>query len=290
MSAHADTGPGRTGWIGFLSDYGLSDGFVGICHGVIATLAPACRVVDLCHEVPPGDLRRGAALLAQSAPYLPPGAVLLAVVDPTVGTRRRGLVVKAGASYLVGPDNGLLLSASRALGGVRAAYEITAVDWMRHPVSATFHGRDVFAPVAARLASGADVTRVGASIPCEDLARLSEPVARLTAHRLEGEVLTIDRFGNVQTSLSARLLGEAGLREGEQLRLHCRTGEVRAPFKRTFAEVKGGEPVGYIDSAGLFALALNGKSAAELFDLQPGDPVALRLGTQVLPLPSQTSN
>jgi S-adenosylmethionine hydrolase len=277
MSAHIDATASRAGWVGFLSDYGLSDGFVGVCHGVIATLAPAVRVIDVCHDVPPGDLRRGAALLAQSAPYLPAG-VLLAVVDPTVGTRRRSLVVQAGRSFLVGPDNGLLVPAARALGGVSAAYEITATEVMRQPVSATFHGRDVFAPVAAQLAIGMPVGRVGAAVPVEDLVQLAEPVARLTAHRLEGEVLTVDRFGNVQTSLSAALLRDGGLSEGEELRLLCRTGEVRLPYRRTFADVQDSEPVGYIDSAGLFAVALNGKSASAKYDLQPGDPVALRLG------------
>jgi S-adenosylmethionine hydrolase len=277
MSAQSDAAAGRAGWIGFLSDYGLSDGFVGICHGVIAALAPIARVIDLSHEVPPGDLRRGSALLAQAAPYMPAG-VLLAVVDPTVGTKRRGLVLQAGRMYLVGPDNGLLLPAARALGGVSAAYEITALEVMRQPVSATFHGRDVFAPVAAQLAAGMEPGRVGAALPVEDLVQATEPVARLTAHRLEGEVLTVDRFGNVQTSLRAALLRDGGLSEGEHLRLHCRTGEVRVPFNRTFADVQDGEPVGYIDSAGLFALALNGKSASAKYDLRPGDPVALRLG------------
>jgi S-adenosylmethionine hydrolase len=277
MSAHSDTAAGRAGWIGFLSDYGLADGFVGICHGVIAVLAPAVRVIDVSHEVAPGDLRRGAALLAQAAPYLPAG-VLLGVVDPTVGTRRRSVVIAAGRSFLVGPDNGLLLPAARALGGAGAAYEITAAEVMRQPVSATFHGRDVYAPVAAQLAAGMPAARVGAAVPVDDLVALAEPVARFTAHRLEGEVLTVDRFGNVQTSLPAALLRDAGLIEGGQLRLHCRTGEVRLPFNRTFADVKDSEPVGYIDSAGLFALALNGKSASAKYDLRPGDPVALRLG------------
>jgi hypothetical protein len=277
MVAQTDSTAGRAGWIGFLSDYGLSDGFVGICHGVIASLAPAARVIDLSHDVPPGDLRRGAALLAQAAPYMPAG-VLLAVVDPTVGTKRRSVVIQAGRTFLVGPDNGLLLPASRALGGASAAYEITSQDVMLQPVSATFHGRDVYAPIAARLASGLPPTRVGAALPVDDLVHLAEPVARLTAHRLEGEVLTIDRYGNVQTSLPAALLRDGGLREGELLRLHCRTGEVRMPFNRTFADVKLSEPVGYIDSAGLFALALNGNSASAKYDLRPGDPVALRLG------------
>lgn len=276
MVAQSDSAAGRAGWIGFLSDYGLSDGFVGVCHGVIATLAPAVRVIDVSHDVPPGDLRRGAALLAQAAPYMPAG-VLLAVIDPTVGKKRRSLVIQAGRTYLVGPDNGLLMPAARALGGASAAFEVTTPEVMRQPVSATFHGRDVFAPVAARLATGMSPTRVGSAVPVDDLVHLSEPVARLTAHRLEGEVLTIDRFGNVQTSLPAALLRDGGLREGELLRLHCRTGEVRVPFNRTFADVKLSEPVGYIDSAGLFALALNGKSASAKYDLRPGDPVALRL-------------
>jgi S-adenosylmethionine hydrolase len=275
MSAHSDAAAGRSGWIGFLSDYGLSDGFVGICHGVIATLAPAVRVIDVCHELPPGDLRRGAALLAQAAPYLPAG-VLLAVVDPTTGAKRRGLVVQAGRSYLVGPDNGLLMPAARALGGVSAAYEITATEVMRQPPAPTFRGRDVFAPVAAHLASGMPPTRVGAAVLVDGLTQPPEPVARLTAHRLEGEVLTVDRFGNVQTSLTAALLHDGGLREGELLRMHCRAGEVRVPFNRGFGDVEDSEPVGYIDAAGLFALALNGSSASEKYDLQPGDPVALR--------------
>lgn len=276
MAAQTDPTAGRAGWIGFLTDYGLSDGFVGVCHGVIATLAPTVRVIDISHDVPPGDLRRGAALLAQAAPHMPVG-VLLAVVDPTVGKKRRALVVQAGRSYLVGPDNGLLLPAARALGGVSSAYEVTAPEVMLQPISATFHGRDVFAPVAARLAIGMPPTRVGAAVPVEDLVHLSEPVARLTAHRLEGEVLTIDRFGNVQTSLPAALLRDAELSEGEQLHMHCRTGEVHVPFNRTFADVPPGEPVGYIDSAGLFAVALNGQSASAKYDLRPGDPVALRL-------------
>jgi S-adenosyl-L-methionine hydrolase (adenosine-forming) len=278
MSAQGDTTASRAGWVGFLSDYGLSDCFVGVCQGVIAQIAPTVRVIDICHEIPPGDLRLGAALLAQSAPYMPKG-VLLAIVDPGVGTKRRALVVRTvNGSCLVGPDNGLLLPAARVLGGIESAYEITKSDLMRRPVSATFHGRDVFAPVAARVAAGMDPARVGAPLAVDDLVHLAEPVARLTAHRLEGEVLTVDRYGNVQTSLGARLLADGGLSEGATLRLNCRTGEVQVPFKYTFADVADGMVVGYIDSAGMFAVALNGRSASLEYDLRPGDPVALRVG------------
>ncbi|MBR7832623.1 SAM-dependent chlorinase/fluorinase [Actinospica durhamensis] len=271
-------------WIGFLSDYGLSDCHVGVCHGVIATTAPTARVIDLCHEVPPGDLRRGGALLAQAAPYLPPG-VLLAVVDPATGpgagTRRRALAVTAGRSVLVGPDNGLLLPAARALGGASAAYAITSRTHMRHPVSATFRGRDLFAPVAAHIAAGLSPAALGPEVPVEALVHLPEPVARLTAHRLEGVVLSVDRWGTVQTTLGAGLFEEAGLRVGDTLTVHCRTGEVRVPFGRSHADVRPGEAVGYLDSAGLFALARHTNSAAEELGLQPGDSVAVRLPTAV---------
>jgi S-adenosylmethionine hydrolase len=267
-------------WIGFLSDYGLSDCHVGVCHGVIASTAPTARVIDLCHEVPPGDLRRGSALLAQAAPDLPPG-VLLAVVDPATGpgagTRRRALAVVADRFVLVGPDNGLLLPAARALGGASAAYEITAREYLRQPVSATFRGRDVFAPVAARLAGGLDPAVLGTKVPIDALVQLPKPVARLTAHRLEGEVLSVDRWGTVQTTLEARLFEAAGLRVGDTLNVHCRIGVVRVPFGRSHADVRPGEAVGYLDSAGLFALARNTNSAAEELQLQPGDPVAVRL-------------
>jgi len=274
------TNTGTTSWIGFLSDYGLGDCHVGVCHGVIASTAPAARVIDLCHEVPPGDLRRGSALLAQAAPDLPPG-VLLAVVDPATGpgagTRRRALAVVTGRSVLVGPDNGLLLPAAAALGGATAAYEITTRRYLRHPVSATFRGRDLFAPVAAHLAAGLDPAALGAHVPVDALVRLPSPVARLTAHRLEGEVLSVDRWGTVQTTLGAKLFEDAGLRVGDTLSVHCRIGVVRVPFGRSHADVRPGEAVGYVDSAGLFALARNTNSAAEELRLQPGDPVAVRL-------------
>ena len=267
-------------WIGFLSDYGLSDCHVGVCHGVIASTAPTTRVIDLCHEVPPGDLRRGSALLAQAAPHMPHG-VLLAVVDPAsgpgAGTRRRALAVVAGRSVLVGPDNGLLLPAAKELGGAEAAYEITARRFLREPVSATFRGRDVFAPVAARLAGGLNPAELGPKVPIEALVQLRNPVARLTAHRLEGEVLSVDRWGTVQTTLGAKLFEAAGLRVGDSLNVHCRSGVVKVPFGRSHADVRPGEAVGYMDSAGLFALARNTNSAAEDLRLQPGDPVAVRL-------------
>src|SRR3954468_19587194 len=139
--------------ITFLSDYGPGDEYVGVVHGVIARIAPEVRVIDLGHGVPPQDVRTGARRLARALPYVPAG-VHLAVVDPGVGGPRRAVALRAGDRWLVGPDNGLLLDAASRFGGVRAAYDVGASPWRLEPVSATFHGRDIFAPVAAHLALG----------------------------------------------------------------------------------------------------------------------------------------
>ncbi|MEV1147882.1 SAM-dependent chlorinase/fluorinase, partial [Micromonospora sp. NPDC049799] len=149
-----------TPWISLTTDYGLADGFVAACHGMIARLAPTARVIDVTHLVPAADVRRGATVLAQTVPYLPAG-VHVAVVDPGVGTERRGVVLDTPDGLLVGPDNGLLLDAAAALGGIRVAAELANAEWFAPRVSATFHGRDVFAPVAARLALGAPLTGAG---------------------------------------------------------------------------------------------------------------------------------
>src|ERR1035437_6480647 len=136
----------RFRYLSFLTDYGLEDGFVAACHGVAARLAPHAGIIDVTHLVPPGDIRRGAAVLAQTIPYLPP-AVHVAVVDPGVGTARRGIAVQAGGGTLVGPDNGLRSGAIAAQGGAERACQLTNGEWWLHPVAPTFHGRDIFSPV-----------------------------------------------------------------------------------------------------------------------------------------------
>ena len=194
--------------IGFLSDFGHADPYVGICHGVIAGFAPDERVVDICHEVPRGDVRTGAAMLAQAVPYLYDG-VYVAVVDPGVGTGRRGVVISAGHSMFVGPDNGLLLWGVNVLGGPAEAYEITNHHLMITPVSYTFHGRDVFSPVAARLATGTPPTAVGPRIAAEELVRLPDPVVGWMRMGYRAKVIGIDRYGNVQTAATATQLRSA---------------------------------------------------------------------------------
>ncbi|WDZ87552.1 SAM hydrolase/SAM-dependent halogenase family protein [Micromonospora cathayae] len=257
----------RFGWISLTTDYGLSDGFVAACHGVIARLAPQVRVIDVTHLVPPTDVRHGAAVLAQTVPYLPP-AVHVAVVDPGVGTSRRGIALATPDALLVGPDNGLLVPAAEALGGIRAAVELTNPHWLAPAVSRTFHGRDVFAPVAARLADGAPLADAGPPVDPADLVRLPAPVLEVTPTGFTAEVLTVDHFGNVQLAAPGAVL------DGRPERL--RVGGQEAAHGRTFGDVPPDGLVIYVDSAGQVAVAVNGGRAAERLGVRSGDPLPVR--------------
>src|SRR6266436_1829645 len=258
----------------FITDYGLEDGFVAACHGVAARIAPAARVIDVTHLVQPGDVRRGAAVLAQTIPYLPP-AVHVAVVDPGVGTARRGVAVQAGDSILVGPDNGLLSWAIDAKGGAGRAMLLTNGDLWLHPVSPTFHGRDIFMPVAAHLAAGAELTSVGTPIDLADLVTLPAPTSRVHDGEAEGEVMSVDRFGNVQLSIAASDADRLGIGFGSPVVVRCGRRQLTVPYMETFAAVAPGEIVAYTDSAGLISLAVNGGDAAEQLGLPPGAHVRL---------------
>ncbi|WP_250001656.1 S-adenosyl-l-methionine hydroxide adenosyltransferase family protein [Actinoplanes sp. M2I2] len=254
-------------WISFTTDYGTFDGFVAACHGSIARIAPQVRVIDVTHHVPPADVARGAAVLAQTAPYLPP-SVHVAVVDPGVGTARRGVVLSTPGGLLVGPDNGLLIWAAEALGGIEAAHELSSEKWFPSNVSSTFHGRDIFAPAAARLAGGADLTDAGPAIDRDTLVRLPDPVVTVGDGWLEAEVLTVDRFGNVQLAAGGETL--RGL--GNELMIN---GMVSARRGATFADVGLGDLLVFEDSAGHVAIAVNNGRAVVVLSVQPGDIVKL---------------
>ncbi|MGE5826851.1 MAG: S-adenosyl-l-methionine hydroxide adenosyltransferase family protein [Micromonosporaceae bacterium] len=260
------------GWISLTTDYGLTDGFVAACHGVIARIAAPVRVIDVTHLVPPGEVARGASVLAQAVPHLPL-AVHVAVVDPGVGTARRGIGVETPHGLLVGPDNGLLPDAATALGGIVRAVELMNPTWLAERVSPTFHGRDIFAPVAARLALGADLGQAGRALDPASLVRLPDPVVVLGDGFVEAEVLTVDHFGNVQLAAPAaglaRLAGPVGL--ARELRI----GGIRAVVGTTFADAPAGGLVVYIDSAGRMAVAVNGGRAATALAVGPGDVLRL---------------
>ena len=252
--------------ISLTTDYGLSDGFVAACHGVLARLAPHARVIDVTHLVPPGEVAQGANVLAQAVPHLPP-SVHVAVVDPGVGTARRAVLVEAASGLLVGPDNGLLPAAAAALGGIRRVFTLDNPAWHLPSVSATFHGRDVFAPVAARLANGTDPAEAGSEVAPDGLVRLPDPVVVLGDGWLEAEVTAVDRFGNVQLAASGAVL--------DSFPANVAIGGLRASRARTFGDARAGELIVYVDSADRVAVAVNGGRAVVALGVTPGDVLRL---------------
>jgi S-adenosylmethionine hydrolase len=264
-------------WISLCTDYGYTDGFAAACHGVIARIAPRVRVLDVTHAIRPGDVRHGGIVLADTLPWLPPG-VHVGVVDPGVGTARRGIALVSGEAVLVGPDNGLLVPAARALGGVQAAYELTEPRYRLPAVSATFHGRDIFAPAAAYLARGVPPDALGPAVDPASLVIPRAPVCQVTGDRIRAEVLAVDHFGNVALAAGAGELGALGLSPGAPATLCLPAGRYPVRLGRTFADVAEGELVVLIDSAGHLALARRGGSAADHIGLAPGNLVELVAG------------
>jgi S-adenosylmethionine hydrolase len=258
----------------FLTDYGLADAFVAVCHAVAAQVAPDLRITDITHLIPLGDVRRGAMVLAQAVPYFPP-AVHVAVVDPGVGTARQGIAVEAGGSLFVGPDNGLLSVAVATAGGAVRAVSLTNRALWRDTTAATFHGRDIFMPVAARLAAGLPLEEAGDPVEVASLVTLPRPECRITAGGAHVEVVTVDGFGNVQLSLPGTDAPRAGLIPGTTVTLAWDGGQITVPFVTTFGEVPPGEPLCYRDGGDWVAIAVSGGDAARRFDLRPGTRMTL---------------
>ena len=259
----------------FLSDFGLRDPFVGLCHAVIAQIAPGVTVVDLTHDVRPHDVRHGAHLLVDCVPIVPRG-VHLAVVDPGVGSARSPVVLAAASgALLVGPDNGLLPAAAEALGGVTGAWELAEPAYRREYVSRTFHGRDVFAPAAAHLALGTDPAQLGPPVSTGDLARV--PLATWGRH--DGaficEVRDVDVFGNIQLAIRASAFAQGGVVRGGQVVVSWGGRQLTARYAEAFADVGHGHLAVLEDSFGWLAVACNGGSAAAMLGVGPGDAVSL---------------
>jgi S-adenosyl-L-methionine hydrolase (adenosine-forming) len=274
-------------FITFLSDYGHEDEFVGVCHGVIARRCPAARVIDLSHGIPRHDVRAGASVLCAALPYVP-ADVHLAVVDPTVGAvdrseigqqARRAIAVRTAEEdrLLVGPDNGLLMPAAERFGGAAEAVDIGRSRERLQPVSRTFHGRDIFAPVAAALADGAMLSAVGDPLPAGDLKRQELPAARVAEGALRTHVLRCDGFGNLILDAREAQLAAIGARPGDALAVH-HAGTVHvALYASTFADVPAGALLLYEDAQQMLALAVNRGSAAELLGAGRDDELVVRL-------------
>jgi hypothetical protein len=249
----------------FLSDYGLEDEFVGVCHAVMLRIAPELRIVDINHNILRQDIRHGAVVLLQSLPYLP-DSVHLAVVDPSVGSGRRAIVVETGrGERFVAPDNGLVVPAAEASGGIKRAYAIEDRRFLVTPVSHTFQGRDVFAPVAAHIAAGVEASELGPEVPPEDLVRMEIPEAWVHDDHLHAEVLQVDRFGNLQLNLLTEHLEKVGITSSDRVEVRIEGHRLQVPFGETFADVKSGDYVLIQDSYNYVSLAINkGDAAARL--------------------------
>jgi S-adenosyl-L-methionine hydrolase (adenosine-forming) len=258
----------------FLSDFGLADDFVGTCKGVMLRIAPGLPIVDLTHGVPGFAVEAGAEILEHATRYMPADAVYLAVVDPGVGTGRRELALRAeGGALLVGPDNGLLVPAAECLGGVAEAVALTDERYHLRPISTTFHGRDVFAPVAAHLAAGADTSKLGEAVAPSSLVRLDLPGTLSNAGEgLVARIIAIDGFGNARLSLAQ---DESGLAYGDDLKVDVGDGRMSVRYMETFGSAKVGELVLVPDSHWRLSLAINKGNAAHALALRVGGEARL---------------
>jgi len=265
----------RSDWVTFLSDYGLDDHLVGVCKGVIARIAPHVRIIDVCHQVRAQDVAIGAEMLAEAWPYLPVG-VHLALVDPFSATHARAVAVRCvDGSVVVAPDNGLAARAWAVAGGVAEAYELAERRLWAATPSRSFRGRDVFAPVAAHLASGVPLEEVGPRLDPASLKRgvVFEP--RVHGDHVHGDVRMVDHFGNLALNLRRSDLEAAGIQLGDILELRCSGRTMEVPFALTFGDVPPGRTVVCEDSFRAITIAVNSGRADRVLRAGAGEAVVL---------------
>jgi S-adenosyl-L-methionine hydrolase (adenosine-forming) len=249
--------------ITLLTDYGPGDEFVGVCHGVIRTILPDAQIVDVTHGISRHDVRHGAISLRNTLGYMPVG-IHVAIVDPQVGTERRAIAVSTGdGRILVGPDNGVLSLAWERAGGAAEAYDVTRSPHRLEPVSATFHGRDVFVPVAAQLAAGAELREAGEPLDPDELVALELPHPLVVDGAATAHALLIDGYGNVSLDLTHDHMLELGLAIGERVEVAGPRLSAEAVVVQTFADVPPGEMLLYEDAWGAVAVAVNRGDAAK---------------------------
>jgi S-adenosylmethionine hydrolase len=255
----------------FMTDFGVVDDSVAICRGVMYSIKPDVRIVDLTHQVTPFSITDGARFLFGATPYFPAGTVFVVVVDPTVGSTRKAIVVKSKRDqFFVLPDNGLMTLVEQR-DGIEAAREITNPDWMiGSKLSSTFHGRDIFSPAGAHVARGDDWTKVGPEIPVKDLVRLDLKQATLNDRGLDATVIATDGpFGNLVTNIGAEDFFALGYQRGQEVPVTVNDKQLKIKFVKTFADVPLGQPLLYIDSRGRLGLAVNQSSFAATYGVKP---------------------
>jgi len=259
----------------FMTDFGVVDDSVALCRGVMYSIMPDVRIVDLTHQVTPFSILDGARFLYGATPYYPAGTVFVVVVDPGVGSTRKAIVAKSKRrQYFVLPDNGLLTLVEQR-DGIEGVHEITNTDWMiGTKMSSTFHGRDIFSPAGAHVARGDDWTTAGPEVPVKDLVRLNLQAAKLDDEGLAAEVIATDGpFGNLVTNVDAEVFFKLGYQRGQEVPVKVGGKEMKIKFVRTFSDVALGQPLLYVDSRGHIALAVNQGSFAATYGMKP--PVEL---------------
>jgi len=260
--------------IALLTDYGTQDHYIGQLQGVMLSVNPQARLVNISHEIPSYDIREGSFILATAAGDFPKGTIFVAVVDPSVGSKRRAIIIETlDKKFFVGPDNGLFTDVIRTL-GVKRAFEITNVLWFRtSAISQTFHGRDVFGPAAAHLSKGKNVEDAGPMI--SDLQRFQRSEATLSAGKFRAEILHRDRYGNIITNIAAPMLAKAGWKNGMTFDFTIRRQTARAKFADRYNSVTPGEYVVLLNSQGLLVIARNLDNAAANLGAAAGDSLEI---------------
>jgi S-adenosylmethionine hydrolase len=261
----------------FMTDFGVVDDSVALCRGVMYSIMPDVRIVDLTHEVTPFSILDGARFLFGATPYYPAGTVFVVVIDPGVGSTRKAIVAKSKrGQYFVLPDNGLLTLIDQR-DGIEAVREITNPDWMiGTKLSSTFHGRDIFSPVGAHVARGDDWTKVGPEMPAKDLVRLELKAATVNEHGLSATVIATDGpFGNLVTNVDAEDFLKIGYQRGDDVPLTVGSRKMKIKFVKTFSDVPVGAPLLYIDSRGHVALAVNQNNFAATYGVRVPAPLEI---------------
>jgi hypothetical protein len=276
MSEDSHTGlmdsPSPAAIITLLSDFGTRDPYVGSMKGVIISICRKARIVDITHNIDKFGVSHGAYVLASIIPYFPTGTIHVCIVDPGVGTKRKALIVRTKRSYLIGPDNGvLMLAASRE--GIETLIEITNSKYMLDEVSSTFHGRDIFGAVAAHLANGVPVLEFGRETNEFIQSSFSKPI--LTARKLWGEIIHLDDFGNIVTNITLADMSKLGISLGTRVRIEIEQAAHEMRFGMTYEDVAEGQPVALVGSTGLLEISINSGNAASSFKARKSSQVTI---------------
>ena len=256
-----------------LTDFGYKDPYVGVMKGVIKSINPSAEIIDLTHEVRRQDVYQAAIILYVSTRYFPRNTVFVSVVDPGVGSSRRALLIKTRNYYFIGPDNGSLYPAA-ASDSIMSVYDISNSKYRLYRVSHTFHGRDIFAPIAAWLSLGIPPEILGEEIPVESIVKINIPEPEIIENKIVGKAIYIDIFGNIMTNIREELLTNI-IKYGNELHIGVNNKTITCKYVPSFSHVEEGETACYINSWGYFEIAINKGNAAEKYNAKIGDKITI---------------